>query len=385
MKSKRSDLVLSIFKPDIPTMPIYMDVHEVPGAEALDLAEAHRKDVLIQDKYACKCITYWLDEAKGAAFCLIDAPEKSVVEQMHKHSHGFVPHKIIEVNKDVISSFLGRIRDPDDVEVSKNGLKLIRDSAFRVLLIMETTDPVLLHHSLGLQQGNSLLKKLGETIRKELPSYQGSEVEHTGHGFIISFVSVINAISCAMAIQKNLQSPEFRIAGLRMGMHAGNPVSKSDKVFGDTILLARQLATLKIRKGQVIISSIVKELLKNDHFPKGRNQVISLLPQDEIFLESLFSSLEKNWQNPDFTITEFCQSMSMSKSQLYRRTISLWGLSPNLVLKEFRLNKARGLLKKQHNNVSEITFDSGFNSPSYFTKCFKKHFGLTPAAYLNLL
>ena len=43
-------------------MPIYMDVHDVHGAEATDLAEAHRKDMLIQGKYHCKCMTYWFDE-----------------------------------------------------------------------------------------------------------------------------------------------------------------------------------------------------------------------------------------------------------------------------------------------------------------------------------
>jgi AraC-like DNA-binding protein len=54
-------------------------------------------------------------------------------------------------------------------------------------------------------------------------------------------------------------------------------------------------------------------------------------------------------------------------------------------LKDFRLEKAKGLMKKQHYNISQITFDSGFASPSYFTKCFKKKYGLLPMAYLDLL
>jgi hypothetical protein len=49
-------------------MPIYMDIHNVPGVEASNLAEAHRQDILIQGKYHCKCMTYWLDEARGVAF-----------------------------------------------------------------------------------------------------------------------------------------------------------------------------------------------------------------------------------------------------------------------------------------------------------------------------
>jgi AraC-like DNA-binding protein len=95
--------------------------------------------------------------------------------------------------------------------------------------------------------------------------------------------------------------------------------------------------------------------------------------------------LEENWQDPEFDIDNYCQATAMSKSQLYRKTIALTGFSPNILLKEFRLEKAKDLLKKQGNNISQITFDSGFTSPSYFTKCFKKKYGLLPMAYLDLL
>ena len=95
--------------------------------------------------------------------------------------------------------------------------------------------------------------------------------------------------------------------------------------------------------------------------------------------------MEENWRNPGFTGTEFCQAMAMSKSQLYRKAITLTGLSPNILLKEFRLDKAKELLKMNRFTMAEATFDAGFTSPSYFTKCFKKKFGLLPEAYLHLL
>jgi AraC-like DNA-binding protein len=99
----------------------------------------------------------------------------------------------------------------------------------------------------------------------------------------------------------------------------------------------------------------------------------------------LFTKLEENWQNPDFDVDEFCQAMAMSKSQLYRKTIALTGLSPNILLKEFRLEKAKELMKQKHYSISQITFDSGFTSPSYFTKCFKKKYGLLPMSYIELV
>ena len=74
-------------------------------------------------------------------------------------------------------------------------------------------------------------------------------------------------------------------------------------------------------------------------------------------LQSLYSTLEENWQDADFDITDYCRATAMSTSQLYRKTISLTGLSPNILLKEFRLEKAKELMKKQRYTIAQITFD----------------------------
>jgi AraC-like DNA-binding protein len=364
-------------------MPIYMDIHEVPGAAAVDLAEAHRKDMLIQDEFRCKCMTYWLDERRGNAFCLIEAPDQTALIEMHRKSHGFIPHKIIEVASEVIESFLGRIHDPREAEVSGDGMRVFSESAFRILLVTEMTEPVLLRHRMGLREATELLKRLNNIIRNEIAIYEGSEVEHTGNGFIVSFSSAARAMTCASEIQDRLPGPDKKMVDFKLALNAGEPVAKSDKVFGDTIQLARYLCTVVRSNNHIIISSVVKDLLKTHDIKKSQAPVISLSPQDEILLEALFNKLEENWQNPDFTVTEFCRAMSMSKSQLYRKTTAFWELSPNLILKEYRLNKALELLNGQSVNISQTTFDSGFTSPSYFTKCFKNKFGLLPANYLN--
>src|SRR6476646_10720846 len=98
-----------------PVMPIYMDVHIVPGVKAKDVAEAHRKDLLHQEEHECKCMTYWIDEQRESIFCLIEAPTKDAVKEMHNKAHGLVPNRIIEVRSELVESFLGRIYDPEDV------------------------------------------------------------------------------------------------------------------------------------------------------------------------------------------------------------------------------------------------------------------------------
>lgn len=365
-------------------MPIYMDIHQVPGVEALDLAEAHRKDMLIQEEHQCTCMTYWFDVARGVAFCLIEAPHQGIVEEMHRKSHGLVPNKIIEVKNELVESFLGRIHDPEDAALSDNGLKVFSESAMRILLLTDTTDPVLLRHSLGPEKAHELLNRLKTMITAAVSAHGGREVEYAGKGSIASFSSAAKAVACAVEIQKKLSDDDRSMTGFKIGLHAGEPVAESDRLFGDTIQLARYLCTMA-SNGRIVISSGVKELLAPDYFPTGQDQVMMLSPQDETLLKSLFRTLEENWQETDFDVAEFGQAVAMSKSGLYRKTMAFWGLPPNLLLKEFRLDKARELLKRQSGNISQTTFDSGFSSPSYFTKCFKKRFGLLPVMYLDSL
>jgi AraC-like DNA-binding protein len=365
-------------------MPIYMDVHIVPGVKAKNVAEAHQKDLVHQEEYGCKCMTYWIDEGRETIFCLIEAPDKQSVEEMHSKAHGLIPNKIIEVKNTLVESFLGRIYDPQEAEISDDGLKIFSDPSFRILLITKTTDPNLLKHQLGIEKANELLNLHNSIIRKNLMQHGGREAEHEGSGFVISFSSAAKATACALAIQKEMQDAAAGELGFRMAINAGEPVEKSNKLFGDTIQFASHICIIA-KDFQIAIASSVKELVSKDFFQNKRKNFFSLPPQDESLLQSLFSKLEENWQDADFDITDYCQSMAMSKSQLYRKTISLTGLSPNLLLKEFRLEKAKELMRKQHYNIAQITFDSGFTSASYFTKCFKKKYGLLPMAYLDLL
>jgi AraC-like DNA-binding protein len=365
-------------------MPIYMDVHIVPGVKARDVAEAHRKDLLQQEEHGCKCMTYWIDEEREYIFCLIEAPDKHAVEEMHSKAHGLIPNKIIEVSSTLVESFLGRIYDPPEALTSDDGLKIFSDPSFRILLVTRITDPVLLQYKLGIEKANELLNGHNNVIRKTLAQYEGKEVEHGGTGFIISFSSAAKAVSCALAIKKDLSAADADAIGFRMGINAGEPVEKSNKLFGDTIQLAEHMCTLAA-EFQVGVTSVVKDLVSKDYFQNPGNNLLTISPNDETLLQLLFNKLADNWQDPDFNSTDYCQAMAMSKSQLYRKTIELTGLSPNLLLKEFRLEKAKDLMKKKHHTISQITFDSGFTSPSYFTKCFKKKYGLLPMTYLDLL
>ena len=69
-------------------MPIYMDRHDLAGTTAEEVARAHLKDLAIQDRYGVKFLTYWFDEARGTAFCLVQSPDKETASRAHREAHG---------------------------------------------------------------------------------------------------------------------------------------------------------------------------------------------------------------------------------------------------------------------------------------------------------
>jgi AraC-like DNA-binding protein len=361
-------------------MPIYMDVHIVPGVKARNVAEAHRLDLLHQEEYGCNCMTYWIDEVRESIFCLIEAPTKEAVEQMHKVAHGLIPNKIVEVNQDVVQSFLGRIYDPEDAEKTDDGLTIFCSPSFRVLLIIQTKDPALLKNSLGVDEANRLIGEHAGNVRKGIKIHGGSEVEHEGDDFIISFTSAQKAQSCAIDILTNMDEETARKLGSKICLNGGEPLENSNKLYGDVIQLAQNMCSAA-KSLQIAITSRVKALIPKEQL---HSSVFSISPQDEALLHDLYNKLEEHWQDPEFDVEDYCQAMAMSKSQLYRKTTSLLGMSPNDFLKEFRLEKGKELLRKEFYTISQVTFDTGFSSPSYFTKCFKKKYGLLPMSYIEL-
>lgn len=359
-----------------------MDIHIVPGVKAINVAEAHQLDLAHQHAFGCRCMTYWIDEERESIFCLIEAPEKDAVQAMHNKAHGLTPSKIIEVQASVVESFLGRIYDPTDAEVRDDGLKVFADPSFRVLMVTSITDPVVLRNKLGTERADEIISRITNLVRKYIARFEGREAEHDGNGFIVSFSSATKAVSCATHIQKELSADDANEAGFRMALNSGEPIEKSNRLFGDTIQLAKNICSV-VKANQVALTSAVKDLVIKD-FQKGMNGFVHLSPQDEGFLKDLFTKLEENWQNADFDVDDYCRAMAMSRSQLYRKTISLTGYSPNILLKDYRLEGAREMMKKQRMNISQITFNSGFTSPSYFTKCFRKKYGMLPMAYVDL-
>ena len=81
-------------------MPLFMDVHSIEGGiEFREVAKAHMADLRTQSKYAVRYLRYWVDEADGAIFCLVEAPSGDAAATVHREAHGLVAAKIHQVQE----------------------------------------------------------------------------------------------------------------------------------------------------------------------------------------------------------------------------------------------------------------------------------------------
>ena len=366
-------------------MPIYMDIHNVPGIEAIDVAEAHQKDMAIQEKYQCKAMTYWVDESKDSAFCLIEAPNPEAVIELHNKAHGLMTHQIIELNSTVVESFLGRIYDPETSEILEGQLKVFNDPAFRVLMIIQSADPIFLIHRFGKQKTHKLLLTFKGRIKDSIEKCEGKEVECLDAVTIVSFTSSIKAVECALSIQDKLSVQEKKLLECKISINAGMPVSKSKALFGDTIQFAKRLFYTTTKANQIVAAFIIKEIIHKNYPELKNKKVITLSSNDEKILDQFMNILEQKSNDPNVSVSDFCKYMALSKSGLYRKIQNLANRSPNSLIKEFRLQKAMEFMKMQGCNISEAAFKAGFSSADYFSKCFLKTYGMLPSNYKDKL
>jgi class 3 adenylate cyclase len=242
-------------------MPIYMDRHYIEGATRHTLANAHGKDLVVQSKYGVNFLTYWFDEARCTAFCLVEAPTKEAIHKAHDEAHGAVPNEIIEVDPTVVEAFLGRVKDPLPTD-SATGSYVPREAALRVIMFTDLKDSTAMTTRLGETKALHLLRIHNAFTRNALREYSGREVKHLGDGIMASFASIVQALDCAISIQKALASFNCENAKtqlhLRIGLSAGEPVEDDKDLFGSTVQLAARLCA-RAKPDQILVTKDVLE------------------------------------------------------------------------------------------------------------------------------
>lgn len=160
---------------------------------------------------------------------------------------------------------------------------------------------------------------------------------------------------------------EQRIAGYEHGADA-----YITKPFSAPLLLARIHNLLQSRKQLKQVFGGADELAKEE-----------ISTPDKEFVSKIRSEIHRNISNNDFGVEQLGAAVDLSRVQLYRKVKVLTGLSPVELIRATRVNRARKLIEGGATSVSEVAYQVGFTSPSYFTKCFKDQFGVSPMELLK--
>ena len=138
-----------------------------------------------------------------------------------------------------------------------------------------------------------------------------------------------------------------------------------------------------------VLTACIHNLIQNrkrlKHFFGDNNVVVkeSVSEIDKSFADRFRKLIEEQMSDPNLSVEQLGSDMGLSRVQLYRKIKSLTNYSPVELLRIARLKRAASLLASTEKSVSEIAYEVGFTSPSYFSKCYKEYFGEDPTGSLK--
>ena len=249
-----------------------------------------------------------------------------------------------------------------------------KEKAHKVLIAEDNKDLLFyLSHLLGTQYTVITAEngKVGlEKAQQEMPDVILSDVlmpEIDGKEFCKQIKQNVNTCHIPFLLLTALISKEAEKEGLTVG--ADDYITKP---FDAEILLTKISNLIKSR---MLISRREKTL-------KALKPIESkIIDKDSQFLLNLIELIKANLGKADLKIDDLSREMGISHTPFYNKIKKLTNQTPNEFLKHIRLEQAKNLLSEGKLTISEIAYQTGFNSPKYFRNCFKEQFGMTPSEF----
>lgn len=110
---------------------------------------------------------------------------------------------------------------------------------------------------------------------------------------------------------------------------------------------------------------------------------IGICQEEEDLVRAMMKAIESNMDNTEYTVDKLASDMALSRSNLYRRTQTILGITPSDFIRNVRLKHAAYLLAETDLPINQVAVSVGFASSSHFSQCFKKMFGVLPSEYKN--
>lgn len=155
-------------------------------------------------------------------------------------------------------------------------------------------------------------------------------------------------------------------------------IKKEQEIQEVHIQKEREIQEINVQK-ELQIQEI--NMQKEQEVHDARIKYLTISAKDNEFLDRLENVIENNFANSDLSVDFLASELNISRSGLFAKIKDLADVTPNEMIQIIRLKHAADLLRERQYRVNEVCFMVGFNSPSYFSKCFQKQFGVTPAKF----
>jgi signal transduction histidine kinase/ligand-binding sensor domain-containing protein/DNA-binding response OmpR family regulator len=191
---------------------------------------------------------------------------------------------------------------------------------------------------------------------------------------------VMDGIELCSRLKKNIQTSHIPIVLLTAKNMVESWIEGLETGADDYIPKPFNLKILQVKMHNLIESRRkIKQLFgSSTDIPSG-NKMHNTLDQE--FISKAYSILEKNYAEHQFSVEQFAQEMFVSQSLLYKKIKALTDLNISDFINTYKLKKAVDLIKTTNDPISDIAYKVGFNDPKYFSRIFKKFYGMSPSDF----
>ncbi len=251
--------------------------------------------------------------------------------------------------------------------------------------------------------------KYQQLIDQYVGHYRGNVIQHDLQNFAATFEGPSKAVHCSIDLIDGMQRMNGQMV---IGIHIKeSPVDEAHFISDRTANFLDSILN-QAKPNQILVTQTVKYLLSGAglnfiqykpivEITSGESFLLFMvtdqsrstidhdsyqqkpLPLHDSFLENVLQSIDAHLDDETFGVEILCKETGISERQLQRKLKAITNKSPNQLISSVRLHRAKELLLQYESNIAETAYKTGFSNPSYFSKCFKKEFGVSPSELLQ--
>jgi len=322
-------------------------------------------------------VRYWFSKHQKKAIGIIHAEDKEMLKNLIQDNEHKLSVEIVEIQPESFDRIAGQLhRLAEAVDDSKAGFVLCRKISL---------EPIEMEES---KMFKNLLDRFNQTTKDIVFNHGGEGLVSSNDYMLVYFNNLEDALQCSLELCSAFDDCRQKVHSCKVSMNIGISLNGFENAGRESseksIKAARRLSY--INTNLIMLSCLLKghfQMLAQEFVADNRIRLLTY--SEEKFLNKLMDCLEQKWQDENFQVLDIGRHLNCSKSKIYRQMMDLIGQSPNHFIREYRLNRSIDLIRSRRNNISEIAFEAGFSSPSYFSHCFQNRFGLKPSDFMELM